>query len=346
MGLLSRIGKLTRHLPLLPTSPTAMKSVALPDLFAHAEPCLARFEGVEIPVHYKRGSNKTLIVLFHGAVDQKLRPRPFFQPHFTQTMGAHQLAISDPSLARSDELKAAWFLGDQDLPLATLLPAFFAAVTQAGGFERVIYFGASAGGHAALHYSNRHAGSLALAVNPQINLNNYLPAAIDAYRTHCWTGLAGNDELDERVQMDAGLLYGEGMGNSVCILNSSGDRFHLFKQTFPFVARIPPTAQNRFVLHCDYYGIKGHSGSIPPQACLPWLKAAVLAPNLYADSLLVKFAQVKAPAAPAPAAAAPAAAAAPVRTPAAPAPVGFSADDIRMADAIRQWQLSSAGPNA
>lgn len=69
------------------------------------EHALVDLDGVGLPVHYRAGSRDRLIVLFHGAVDQKVRSRPHFKPHFPQVFGAHQLAGSDVCLHRSDELK-------------------------------------------------------------------------------------------------------------------------------------------------------------------------------------------------------------------------------------------------
>ncbi|MGV8824549.1 hypothetical protein, partial [Methylibium petroleiphilum] len=76
--------------------------------------------------------------------------------------------------------------------------------------------------------------------------------------------------------------------------------------------------------------IPGHSGSIPMQACTPWLKAVMYAPNLYADSILTKLHQLRAPAA----TTVPATA-----VPGQTASTGPDPEDLRLADAVAQWQL-------
>jgi hypothetical protein len=123
-------------------------------------------------------------------------------------------------------------------------------------------------------------------------------------------------------------LYAQSVPNFVCLLNSAGDRYHLYNQSLDLVRSLKPDARNRVVFHCDYYGIPGHSGSIPMPACTPWLKAAMYAPNLYADSILTKLHQLKAPAAPS------ATAASPARSPA------LDGEELRLADAVTQWELS------
>lgn len=286
--------------------------------------------GARLPVHYRAGSTPTLLILFHGAVDQRRRAKPHFQPLFNHTFGAHQLAISDPGLARSDDLKLTWYLGHDGLALPALLRGYFQAVASAGRFKRIIYFGASGGGHAALHYSHHHPDSLALAVNPQIDLSRYQDEqAITDYRTACWTGLGSNDELGHRVALDLPAMYAGGMSNFVCLLNSSGDRHHLIDHTLPFLARLPAASQNRVVLHADFYGVLGHATSVPYKSCVPWIKASVHSPNLYADSLLAKRHQFGA-----------------ATATARPAPAGLAAgsaspseDDLRIAAAIRRHDL-------
>lgn len=296
-------------------------------LTTSTEPVWLDFDGLKVPVHYKPGSTQTLVVLFHGALGRDRRPFPFFQPHFPNAFGAHQLSVCDLSLTKSPELKAGWFLGAEDIPLQTALPRLFREVCAQLGITRTIYFGASAGGLAALRYSHAHPGSLALVANPQINLLNYLPSPVDQYREACWPGVADQAELARRVCINVADLYAASVPNHVCLLNAAGDRFHIYQQTLELANRLPAESRNRVVLHSDYYGIRGHSGSIPHAACVPWLKATVHAPNWYADAILMKYDQFRRPSAPA----------APVKQ-ASPEP-SMSAEDLRVADAIAAWQL-------
>lgn len=294
------------------------------------EHALVELEGIQLPVHYRAGSTDTLIVLFHGAVDQKVRPKPHFQPHFPHVFGAHQLAVSDVSLNRSDELKLCWFLGTDDVPLPRLLTRYFQLVTRIGKFKRVIYFGASGGGHAALYHSFHHPGSLALAVNPQINLSLFHPSEwFDDYRHHCWPTVEGTEQLRALVPSDLTSVYSSPMSNFVCILNSSGDRQHVFEHTIALMACIPKESQNRMVFHADYFGVRGHAVSVPYKSCVPWIKASVYAPNLFADSILKKLHQFRNPGATARKA-----------DNGSPAQNGrISDEDLRVTEALRAYQL-------
>lgn len=295
-------------------------------LLSSTEPTDLDFEGLRVPVHYKPGSTQTLVILFHGALDRERRPFPFFQPHFSNAFGAHQISVADISLTKAPDLKAGWYIGAEDIPLQKQLPRLFAEIGAHLDIKRTIYFGASAGGFAALHYSHAHPGSLALVANPQINLLTYLHGPVDQYRQACWPRVADQDELARQVCLNVVDLYAASTPNHVCLLNSAGDRFHIYQQTLEMANRLQSDARNRVVLHSDYYGVRGHSGSIPLTACVPWLKAAVYAPNWYADSLLTKFDQFRRPSAPANALRA---------TSVSPA----AQEDLRLADAIADWQL-------
>lgn len=295
-------------------------------LTSSTEPVLLDFEGLHVPVHYKPGSTETLVILFHGALVRERRPFPFFQPHFPIAFGAHQLSVSDLSLTKDAKLKAGWYIGAHDIPLQKLLPRLFGEICEHLGIKRTIYFGASSGGFAALLYSHVHPGSLALVANPQINLSTYLPSPVDRYRQACWPGAADRAALAKRVCINIADLYAASVPNYVCLLNAAGDRFHVYHQTLELAGRLPPEARNRVVLHSDHYGILGHSGSIPYAACVPWLEAAMHAPDWDADAILMKYDQLRRPPPPVNAA----------RAVAGPA---VSIEDLRLADAIAAWQL-------
>jgi hypothetical protein len=266
-----------------------METIEIDSLPKRIGQYLVRFRGVGIPVSYKPGSARALIIIFHGAVNQHIRKIPFFQNHFSSIDGAHQISISDTSLTKNMNLQAGWYAGSQDVPLQSLLSNFFQEVKNTLSISRTIYFGASAGGFASLLYSHSDPDSLSIAVNPQINLNTWLNSSIKNYRENCWPALKTNDDLNKVITMNVADLYSESMTNFVCLINSSGDRFHLFNQTLELMSRLRPAAHDRFILSCDFHGILGHSGSIPYSSCTPWLTASLAAKNFRPDSILASY---------------------------------------------------------
>jgi len=305
-----------------------MRKIKLEDISSISKPSIVDYEGVDIPIYYKRGSNQKLIVIFHGAVDQTVRKIPFFQSHLDGLQGVHQISIADPTLARNSKLKTSWYLGANDIPLQKILPQFFQDLCKHLKVKRTIYFGASSGGHAALHYSHRHPESLAVAANPQTTLSDFLESAVGNYRVYCWPELKQNSELTSVVAVDLGELYAESVPNFVCIINSCGDRYHLFKQTMPLMSKIQIQGRNKFILHCDFYGVLGHSGAIPYKSCAAWIDAATQAPDFRPDNILKTYYQLSDKIANA--------SAAPVAAQALAEP---SDDDIRVARALRNWQI-------
>ena len=304
-----------------------MLRIKLEDIWSTTKPSIVDYEGIDIPIYYKRGSDQTLIIIFHGAVDQTKRRIPFFQSHLNGLQRIHQISIADPTLARNVKLKASWYLGADDIPLQKILPQFFQDLCKHLNVRRTIYFGASSGGHAALHYSHRHPGSLAVAANPQTTLSDYLESAVGNYRMYCWPELKENSEIASVVAADLSELYAESVPNFVCIMNSCGDRFHLFKQTIPLMFKIQTQGRDRFVLHCDFYGVMGHSGAIPYKSCEAWIDAAAQASDFHPDNILKTYHQLSDKIANA--------SAAPATAQALAQP---SDDDIRIARALRNWQ--------
>lgn len=308
-----------------------MQIVNVSQLSTVTAPAQVDFEGMRMPVHFRPGSIPTLVVIFHGAVNRKVRRLPFFQCHFSSALGAHQLSVADPCLERSPKLLAGWYAGANDIPLQTQLPKFFRAVCESLAVERTIYFGASAGGFAALYYAHAHAGSLAIAANPQTNLRSYLQSAVTTYREACWPQVVDNNDLAAHICTSLPDLYSDSVPNFACVLNASGDRFHLFNQTLELATKLKPEGRDRFVFHSDYYGVLGHSGAVPYSACVPWLHAAVLAPDWHADSILKELHQLRVGPAPNP-----------QESVQPKALAGPSPDDERLADAIASWQLNGS----
>ncbi|WP_153011614.1 hypothetical protein [Serinicoccus chungangensis] len=54
--------------------------------------------------------------------------------------------------------------------------------------ERVVLFGASGGGFAALYFSNLVPDSFAVVMNPQTDIAAYVPGPVKVWRDTCWAG--------------------------------------------------------------------------------------------------------------------------------------------------------------
>jgi hypothetical protein len=245
-----------------------------------------RYRGHSIDLRYVQGRGKDVIFLFHGAVDRASRPIPKFQGTFARFEDLHQISIADPSLECNDELAAAWYIGTEKIDLQALLVDLIrdaCAILQA---RKRIYFGGSAGGFAALFYGHFDPDSVVLAVNPQIDLATYLPNAMGKYLSAAWPSLGTVSEIAQHRCINVSERYASGFRNSVIYLQSAGDRRHLVKQLPSFLGKVNAKDASNLVVEVGFWGILGHSMSIPSSAYIPWLRAILESESRAADDLL------------------------------------------------------------
>lgn len=282
-----------------------------------------------IPVRLKKAnvSTKTLIITFHGAVDRSTREVPSFVGYSPALDGAHQLAISDPSMLVDGEFSLSWYAGDKGFATQDVLKSFFQAVCEALGIERTIYFGTSGGGFAALYYSWHHPDSIVVAGNPQTKISNYYGGHIDRYLSACWPD---QTDLSTCICEDVGTLYAKSTPNFVIYIQAATDAFHLNKHMVSFLADIGYRKNRPLLVNVDYFGKLGHSPTF--DAYVPWLQAAMMVSDVTIEEVVkTRHALLAAKTAPA----ALQTAAQKKNTSARPV------DDqkIQTADMIRDWQL-------
>lgn len=235
-----------------------------------------------IDVKYHRGSTDTLIVLFHGAVNRNKRAIPYFQSHFPDLKQHHQISIFDPTLCLGDDILSGWYIGGSSLPLQSDLHDILCKISEVLGLKRRIYVGGSSGGFAALYYSWKDKGSACVTVNPQTNLRSYLKSAIRPFLSSAWPSVSSIDDLENHAVIDLSKIYSASFENTVVYVQSSGDNRHLSSQLKAF-CQTGLKHSDRFILHCDYWGIPGHSGSVPISAYYPWV-ASLAAVNSFEKS--------------------------------------------------------------
>jgi len=289
--------------------------------------------GANLDINFTRTAARTdvLLVGFHGSVNRETRQVPAFSGLIP---GAgtlvHQLMIADPSLRMGDQLGMAWYAGDHAFRSQEILGPIICAAADALRASRVIYFGSSGGGFAALYYSWQHPGSLALVGNPQTNIERYYSGYRRRYLAACWPGIENLDELEGLVTTNLLKQYATGMENSVIYLQNPTDHFHLINHAAPFLSAIQEIpAWKKLVFESIWPGKFGHFPIWSMFA--PWLQAAVAARSWTADDLTEtkhRIVGVSQPALPVS-----------DRTPSA----RYSANDLEKADLLRDYQLRANG---
>ncbi|MCX7565459.1 hypothetical protein OS189_03755 [Sulfitobacter sp. F26169L] len=247
-------------------------------------PVEIEIDGQKIPVAYKAGGMNSLIVLFHGALNRKTRPFPFFQPFLP--INAHQIAIADVTLAEHDDLSVGWYIGSENSGLPEKIKMLIDGLVKHLGASRRVYVGGSSGGFAALHFSFLDAGSIAVAANPQTDLLAYGSASAEAFREKCWPSAKSLHELADIAPINMCKFYSKGFRNRVIYVQSAGDYGHVQSQLTPFMAAIDANHRRSVLFDVGFWDILGHSGSAPPRAWIPWVRTALTAPTFQADALL------------------------------------------------------------
>lgn len=146
--------------------------------------------GLPLDLSFVHGSRRSLVVVFDGALERSTTRLPRFSGGgVTAGLGNSRLSFSDPSLYCSDRLRLGWYAGNLHQPdLQDTILRTIRRCTTAARPERVILFGASGGGFAALYFSSLLPGSLAVVMNPQTDIAAYLPGPVRVWRDTCWAG--------------------------------------------------------------------------------------------------------------------------------------------------------------
>jgi hypothetical protein len=143
----------------------------------------------------------------------------------------------------------------------------------------------SGGGFASLYYSWKIPGSVAIALNPQTNLNRYRGGVLRArYRQLCWPSLDENASLDTVIDANLRTLYSAGCANTAIILQTASDFGHLARHFAPFVAAFPSADRERLIVRVADWGVQGHVPA-PSKIWIPWIVAALTAPDTTATSI-------------------------------------------------------------
>lgn len=121
--------------------------------------------------------------------------------------------------------------------------------------QRVVLFGASGGGFAALEQTIRlQNGVTAIVSNPQTNIFNYYKPVSDRYLETAW-GMTSEDSIPFRSSVvDA---YKDPIDSKIIYLQNSGDSYHVNRHMIPFLDHLHPS--NNVEVVTPFIG-KGHVG--------------------------------------------------------------------------------------
>ncbi|WP_257162150.1 hypothetical protein [Corynebacterium cystitidis] len=210
-----------------------------------------------------RGSTATLVV-FHASLSKRAQTVPALQGQdLARSTGVNLVAVADPTVALGD-IDLAWFLGNRRIgKLPPLLGPIIKHVTQCIGGERIIVFGPSGGGYAAINFGRYFRDQIVLAVNPRLNMSAKPLADITTYLNvgHRVKGRTPRKRIkQEYVTEKASAFYPDGLPFDLCIFQNTGDSVFYENQYKPFVSEMD--GENRLFTRLQNTG-PGHQ-PIPP----------------------------------------------------------------------------------
>jgi hypothetical protein len=186
------------------------------------------------------------------------------------------LTIADTTLEYDTDLSVGWYLGGHDMPLQAILPKFFKSFSDNLNLFNRIYVGGSAGGFASLFYSFQDELSACIAVNPQIDILKYNKTSINKYLKAAWPNNSSFESISNYVVLDLSVIYNTNFKNFIIYLQSAGDMHH-FGVHLSKLMHASRNSTNNFILNSGYWGIPGHSSSVPRFVLLSWLRALISA---------------------------------------------------------------------
>jgi len=103
-------------------------------------------EGGKLPILVRLQDSSAVVFSFSGAIDRTRHTLPAFtSTSLYKHVPASVVGIADPSLARSDTLKLAWYAGDEGFAVQTRLTEAIRRMIDSLEATRVVFVGGPAG---------------------------------------------------------------------------------------------------------------------------------------------------------------------------------------------------------
>jgi hypothetical protein len=232
---------------------------------------------VDLPCRVKLlpGADR-LFVMLNGAVDRS-KPLPVFARwNWGKVLGGHVLSVCDPTLYLDDELRLGWFVGNRTMDPMTALRRTAETVRSVLGIasDRMVFYGSSGGGFAAMVAAAGLRCGRAIAVNPQTDITHYYPrpvAGIAKVFAPGWTPQRCRDTYPLRWSALAALAEARRSGNDLRLVYAQNlvDKAHHARHFLPFCEQAQAPAAGGVsvdgtVLTHVFSSPEGH-GAEPPE---------------------------------------------------------------------------------
>lgn len=162
----------------------------------------------KFPALYYNSGHKQLFVMLTAAIDRARFTLPAFNRWtWAEKFPGHVLCVADPTLELDGSMRLGWYLGTEKHDAADELSALIHSFAKALGIQndKIVFWGSSAGGFAALSLASRLEGSTAVAINSQTDALAYsMKKVVELVKDKCFGGQAEasiRSEFGSRVDM-------------------------------------------------------------------------------------------------------------------------------------------------
>jgi hypothetical protein len=148
---------------------------------------------------YLRKKTDQLLVISNGAIDpRKKKPPVFMRSSWIQDFPGSLIFIDDPTLHDTD-LTLGWGQGTVEAFALEEIASFIGTLADRFKYKRdnIHFYGSSAGGFMSMMYAVMLEGTSAVVNNPQTNVLNYYPSAVEPLMEHVYR-TSDREELLEK----------------------------------------------------------------------------------------------------------------------------------------------------
>lgn len=199
-------------------------------------PHLIEVDNTTFPVLFKRQPGPYMFVLLSGAINRKnVTPPVFNRWSWASKFPGSVICIADPTLELDDEIELGWYVGSarQDLTESTARIIVKLCSILRLEKSKIITYGSSGGGFAALMVTNRIGFGVAVAINCQSEILNYNKLAVQKFLEICFPSYSAEMVLDiYRDRVSASSVWGRQDIQTRALLVQNKRDFHHYQVHF------------------------------------------------------------------------------------------------------------------
>lgn len=216
-------------------------------------------DGKWFDFYYEHRDAPVTLVAFSAAMPARLRTFPIFSGrNLLKDLDVNLLTFYDPACGNEESLPTFWHLGTKQVESTRFIPRIIDHALSSSPGAKLIFFGSSAGGFAALNYSSHFENSVAFVMNPRVNILN-APKRFGKYVEVAFPG-------EDKVHVARSLPYNQAKnyelpkGNRVVYLQNMQDKDYRLHHYNHFLKAVGGREDVEFVT-----GRWGEGHVVPPR---------------------------------------------------------------------------------